>query len=129
MEQNMSSNDSCWVTTFVFISGFILGAGAAILMTPEPGTNIRNRLAKGAKIAQEEFGDVANEAREAFRSISQDTQRTVKQAASRITDAVEATKKAVTADDDVTQISSFETTDSNESDLSPENHKKSRHRL
>ena len=51
MEQDMSSNDSCWVTTFVFISGFILGAGAAILMTPEPGTNIRNRLAKGAKIA------------------------------------------------------------------------------
>ena len=129
MAQDMSSSDSCWVTTFVFISGFILGAGAAILMTPEPGTNIRNRLAKGAKIAQEEFGDVANEAREAFRSISQDTQRTVKQAASRITDAVEATKKAVTADDDVTQISSFETTDSNESDLSPENHKKSRHRL
>ena len=128
MEQDMSSNDSCWVTTFVFISGFILGAGAAILMTPEPGTNIRNRLAKGAKIAQEEFGDVANEAKEAFRSISQDTQRTVKQAASRITDAVEATKKAVAADDDTPPISSFETTDSDESSSSPGSHKKSRHR-
>ena len=115
MEQDMASNDSCWITTFVFISGFILGAGAAILMTPEPGTNIRNRLAKGAKIAQEEFGDVANETKEAFHSISQDTQRTIKQAASRITDAVEATKKAVTADDDTPSSSSFETTDSGKS--------------
>ena len=56
MEQDMPSNDSCWITTFVFISGFILGAGAAFLMTPEPGTNIRNRLAKGAKIAQKNLG-------------------------------------------------------------------------
>lgn len=95
MSQDNSSNDSCWVNTFVFISGFIFGAAAAILMAPEPGANIRNRLAKGARIAQEEFGGVANETKEAFRSISQDTQRTVKQAASRITDAVEATKKAV----------------------------------
>ena len=94
MEQDISSNDSCWVTTFVFISGFILGAGAAILMTPEPGANMRTRLAKVAKTAQEEFGDVANETKEAFRSISKDTQRKVKETASRITDAVEATKKA-----------------------------------
>ena len=102
MGQNNSSDDSCWVTTFVFISGFILGAGAAILMAPEPGASIRGRLAKGAKIAQEEFGDVASETKEAFRSISQDTQRTVKQAATRITDAVEATKKAVIANKDET---------------------------
>lgn len=95
MGQNNSSDDSCWVTTFVFISGFILGAGAAILMAPEPGTSIRQRLAKGAKIAQEEFGDVANETKKAFRAISQDTQRTVKQTAARLTDAVEATKQAV----------------------------------
>ena len=128
MGQDMSSNDSCWVTTFVFISGFILGAGAAILMTPEPGTNIRNRLAKGVKAAQEEFGDVANETKEAFRSISQDTQRTVKHAASRITNAVEATKKAVTSDNDTPSISSFEPTDTDESTLSGDSQKKARHR-
>ena len=127
MEQDMPSNDSCWITTFVFISGFILGAGAAILMTPEPGTNIRNRLAKGAKTAQEEFGDVANETKEALRSISQDTQRTVKQAASRITNAVEATKKAVIANDDTPPISSSEPTDSDKSTVSRENQKKGRH--
>ena len=99
MGQDMSSDDSCWVTTFVFISGFILGAGAAILMAPEPGSSIRGRLAKGARIAQEEFGDVANETKEAFRSISRDTQRTVKHTAARLTDAVEATKQAVIADE------------------------------
>ena len=127
MEQDTSSNDSCWVTTFVFISGFILGAGAAILMAPEPGTNIRNRLAKGAKIAQEEFGNVANETKKAFRSISQDTQRTVKHAASSITNAVEATKKAVTADDNPPSISSFESADSDESTESRGSQKKNRH--
>lgn len=99
MGQDHSSDDSCWVTTFVFISGLILGAGAAILMAPEPGASLRGRLAKGARTAQEEFTDVANETKEAFRSISQDTQRTVKQAASRITNAVEATKQAVIADE------------------------------
>lgn len=95
-----NSTDSCWVTTFVFISGFILGAGAAILMAPESGANLRGRLAKGAKTAQEEFADVANETKEAFRAISQETQRTVKQAASRITNAVEATKQAVIAEEE-----------------------------
>ncbi|MDT7041778.1 YtxH domain-containing protein [Candidatus Nitronereus thalassa] len=99
MAQDMSSDDSCWVTTFVFISGLILGAGAAILLAPEPGANLRGRLAKGAKIAQEEFGEVANETKEALRVISQDTQRTVKKAASRINDAVEATKNAVIANE------------------------------
>ena len=69
-------------------------------MAPETGTSIRQRLARGAKIAQEEFGDVANETKEAFRSISQDTQRTVKQAASRLNDAVEATKQAVIENDE-----------------------------
>ncbi len=97
MGQDTSADDSCWVTTFVFISGFILGASAAILMAPEPGASIRGRLAKGAKTAQEEFADVANETKEAFRSISQETQRTVKQAAARLTNAVEATKQAVIA--------------------------------
>ena len=55
-----------------------------------------------AKTAQEEFAEVANETKEAFRAISQDTQRTVKQAASRITNAVEATKQAVIADEEDT---------------------------
>ena len=85
-------------------------------------------MAKGAKAAQEEFGDVANETKEAFRSISQDTQRTVKQAASRITNAVEATKKAVIADDDTPPISSSEPTDSDKSTVSRESQKKGRHR-
>ena len=106
MEQETSSTDSCWVTTFVFISGFILGAGAAILMAPESGLSLRNRLAKGAKTVQEEFGDVANETKEAFHTLSQDTQRTMRQAAARLTNAVEATKQAVIAPDDSTPSSS-----------------------
>ena len=98
MDADTQSNDSCWVTTFVFIWGFILGAGAAILMAPEPGTVLRERLARGAKTAQEEFSEVAGETKEAFRSLSQDTQRTVKQAASRFNTAFESTKQAMITD-------------------------------
>ena len=98
MDSDTQSNDSCWVTTFVFIWGFVLGAGAAILMAPEPGPALRERLARGAKTAQEEFSEVAGETKEAFRSISQDTQRTVKHAASRLNTALESTKQALTAD-------------------------------
>ncbi len=98
MGSDAQSSDSCWVTTFVFIWGFILGAGSAILMAPEPGPVLRERLARGAKTAQEEFSGVADETKEAFRSLSQDTQRTVKQAASRFSSAFESTKQAIASD-------------------------------
>jgi len=98
MSSDTQSNDSCWVTTFVFIWGFILGAGAAVLMAPEPGTVLRERLARGAKTAQEEFAEVADETKEALRSLSQDTQRTVKHAASRFGTAFETTKQALSND-------------------------------
>ncbi|MEC4674454.1 MAG: YtxH domain-containing protein [Nitrospirota bacterium] len=98
MDSDTNSNDSCWVTTFVFIWGFVLGAGAAILIAPEPGTALRERLARGAKTAQEEFSEVAGETKEAFRSLSQDTQRTVKHAASRLNTALESTKQALSTE-------------------------------
>ncbi len=95
MENGNQSNDSSWVTTFVFIAGFILGAGAAFLMAPEPGTTLRGRLAKGAKTAQEELTGVASQTQEAVSALGRDAQRTVKQTASKLTAAVDATKKAI----------------------------------
>lgn len=95
MENGNQSNDSSWVTTFVFIAGFILGAGAAFLMAPETGTALRGRLAKGAKTAQEELTEVASQTQEAFSALGRDAQRTVKQTASKLTAAVDATKKAI----------------------------------
>ncbi len=95
MGNGNQSNDSGWVNTFVFIAGFILGAGAAFLMAPEPGTTLRGRLVKGAKAAQEELTEVASQTQEAFSALGRDAQRTVKQTASKLTAAVDATKKAI----------------------------------
>lgn len=95
MENQGNSGDSSWVTTFVFIAGVLLGAGAALLMTPEAGPALRGRLAKGAKTAQDELTDMAAETKDAMSSLSQQAQKAMKQARSRVSSAVDATKQAV----------------------------------
>ena len=95
MDNQGNSGDSNWVTTFVFIAGVLLGAGAALLMTPEAGPALRGRLAKGAKIAQDELSGMAAETKDAVNSWSQDAQHVMKQAKTRVSAAVDATKQAV----------------------------------
>ena len=95
MDNQEYSDDSSWVNTFVFISGVILGAGAALLIAPEAGNTLRDRLARGAKTAQDEFAGMAADTKDTINTWSQDTQETLKQAASRVTAAVDATKQSV----------------------------------
>ena len=95
MENQGHSGDSSWVTTFVFIAGFLLGSGLALLMAPEAGSAVRGRLAKGVKAAQDEFAEMAADSKDAFNSWSKDAQEAIKQATSRVTSAVDATKQAV----------------------------------
>ncbi len=95
MDHQDYSDDSSWVNTFVFISGVILGAGAALLLTPEPGNTLRDRLARGAKTAQDEFSDMAADTKETLHTLSTDAQEKVRQAKSRVTAAVDATKQSV----------------------------------
>jgi len=90
-----NNGDSSWVTTFVFIAGLMVGAGAALLMAPETGTTLRERLAKGAKTAQDELTDIAADTKQAVSALSQEAQKTMKKTASRVSAAVEATKVAV----------------------------------
>ena len=88
-------SDSGWVTTFVFVGGFIVGAGAALFLTPESGSHIRERLSKGAKTAQEELTETAEEAKESIGSLAKEAQRTMKKTAARLNAAVDATKEAI----------------------------------
>lgn len=111
MNEQAEKQDSGWVGTFVFIAGFILGAGAATFLAQEPGSRLRERLAKGAKTAQEELTETATETKESLAAISQEFQKTLKQAVSRLSTAVEATKEAVTADLPPSQESSEELTE------------------
>jgi len=43
MDGQGNSSDSGTINTFVFIAGFLLGAGAALLLAPEAGTKVRER--------------------------------------------------------------------------------------
>lgn len=90
-----NSGDSGWVNTFVFVAGFLLGAGAALLVAPETGERVRQRLARGVKTAQDEFSEVATETKDTFGTLSQEAQQALKNTATRFTSAVDATKEAI----------------------------------
>lgn len=95
MDEHTTQGDSSWVNTFVFIAGVLLGAGTAILLTPDSGSQFRRRLTRGAKTAQEEFSDMASQTKEAMQAWSEEAKTTMKQAATRVNSAVDATKQAV----------------------------------
>jgi len=95
MDNQGNSGDSGMVNTFVFIAGFLLGAGAALLLAPETGANVRERLARGVKTAQDEFSGVAADTKDAFNTLSQDAQHAMKHTTTRFNAAVEATKDAI----------------------------------
>ncbi|UCE64505.1 MAG: YtxH domain-containing protein [Nitrospirota bacterium] len=90
-----NSGDSGMVNTFVFIAGFLLGAGAALLLAPEAGANVRERLSRGVRTAQDEFSGVAADTKDAFNTLSQDAQHAMKNTATRFNAAMEATKDAI----------------------------------
>ncbi len=97
MSDYNDQGDSSWVNTFVFIAGFLLGAGTAIMMTPESGPQLRNRLSRGARTAQDEFSEMAAQTKEAMQSWSEEAKETMKHAAQRVNSAVDTTKQAVKA--------------------------------
>lgn len=96
MAEESMHQDTGWVNTFVFIAGFLLGAGTAIMLTPESGTQLRSRLSRGAKTAQDEFADMAAQTKEAVNAWSQEAKDTMRHAAARVHTAVDATKQSVT---------------------------------
>ena len=100
MSDNNGQGDSSWVNTFVFIAGFLLGAGTAILMTPESGSQLRSRIVRGARTAQDEFSEMAAQTKEAMQAWSEEAKETMKHAASRVNSAVDTTKQAVKASPD-----------------------------
>jgi gas vesicle protein len=95
MDNQHVDGDSGWVNAFVFVAGFLLGAGTAILLTPESGSQLRHRLARGAKTAQEEFSDVACQTKESLNALSEEAKRTIQATKSRLHSAVDATKESV----------------------------------
>ncbi|HJU04676.1 MAG TPA: YtxH domain-containing protein [Nitrospiraceae bacterium] len=83
------------------LTGACVGAVAALLIAPDSGIRMRRRLRKGAKIAQEEFADVAAEAKEALGALGKDARQTLRQTATRLGAALGAAKDALKDDSKV----------------------------
>jgi gas vesicle protein len=95
-----SRNSHTGTITLAFVIGAVVGAGTAILLAPEAGTRMRKRLADGAKAAQEELAGVAAETKEAFGVLTKDARQTLRQTASRLNAAMEATREAISGEDE-----------------------------
>ena len=71
-----------------------------IYMAPHSGSEMRRRLALGAKTAQEELSEVVEETCVALEALAKDARQTLRQTAWRLTEVVTATKDAFQAEAD-----------------------------
>jgi gas vesicle protein len=78
-----------------FLIGAAAGAAIALLAAPESGADMRQRLRRGARAAQDELAGLAGETREAFGAITQDARQTVRRTATRLNAAFGATRDAL----------------------------------
>ena len=81
-----------------FTIGAAVGAGVALYMAPHSGSEMRRRLAAGAKTAQEELSEVVEETRGAIEALAKDARQTLRYTAWRLTEVVAATKDAFQAE-------------------------------
>lgn len=80
-----------------FLFGAMVGAAVGLLVAPEPGPVLRGRLAKGARKVGEEWTDAAADAGEALAALGKDAEETLKRTATRLSEALDATKVALRA--------------------------------
>ncbi len=79
--------------------GLVAGAVTTLLTTPESGTSVRNRLKRGMDTARKEFDDVVGEAKKDWTVVGDEISDSVKRTASRMKQAAEVTKDALTTND------------------------------
>jgi gas vesicle protein len=98
--QRRRRTSSVSLLSVAFLIGAAVGAGAALCTAPHSGSEMRRRLASGAKRAQEELSGVVEETREAVEALTKDARQTVRHTVWRLTDAIAATKEAFQAEAD-----------------------------
>jgi gas vesicle protein len=81
-----------------FAAGAALGAAITLLLTPESGADVRRRIRRGARAAQEELTGLASETREALGALGQDARQTMRRTATRLGSAMSATTEAFRAE-------------------------------
>jgi len=86
--------------SIAFVIGAAVGAGVALCTAPHSGSEMRRRIALGAKTAQEELSEVVEETRGAVEALTKDARQTVRHTVWRLTEAVTAMKEAFQAEGD-----------------------------
>ena len=78
--------------------GLVVGVAAALVAAPESGTAVRSRLKRGMDTAKKEFDETVGEMKEDWSAVGSEICDSVKRTASRVKQAAEVTKDALTAD-------------------------------
>jgi len=72
------------------------GALTTLLTTPESGTSVRGRLRRGVDAARKEFDGTVGEVKQDWSAVGDEIYGSVKRTASRVKQAAEVTKEAMT---------------------------------
>ena len=109
MEQRREENrrvgsgvdDGVGVVTLLasFGLGLMVGVAATLLTTPESGVSVRNRIKRGMDTARKEFDETVAEAKQDWSAVGDDISDSLKRTASRVKQAAEVTKEALTSCD------------------------------
>jgi len=96
--EGSGSGDGLGVVTVLAAFGLGLMAGAltTLLTTPESGTSVRGRLRRGVDAARKEFDDTVGEVKQDWSTVGDEMYDSVKRTASRVKQAAEVTKEAMT---------------------------------
>jgi gas vesicle protein len=80
--------------------GLVAGVAATLLTTPESGASVRNRIKRGMDTARKEFDETVEEAKLDWSAVGDEICDSVKRTASRVKQAAEVTKGALTSCDE-----------------------------
>lgn len=86
---------SAGAVAFAFLAGAIIGAGAALLLTPQTGAETRSMIKSYSKKAEEEVLERAKEAKATFDTAIEQGKQFLNEKKSVLTAAFEAGKEAM----------------------------------
>lgn len=86
--------------------GALAGAVVVLLTTPATGSTVRQRLRRGAETARHELHEIVAESEQSWKVVGEGAREALKKTATRIKEAAQVTKDAITKDKPTNSTSS-----------------------